>query len=256
MKKIMLGILVLIIVTFAIFTVPATAVSPPAIICQKTFDDPEVRDVAVDSNDNIIVIGDEYIAKFDSACNELWTRDFYDSSANFRGVAVDNNDNIIVAGDLGYDILVAKYTPSGTKLWDRTYDFDGGNDDANAVAVDSNGNIIAVGETRQREPPWEERWIVLKCNSNGNELWRDVNSYTYDKDVAEDVAVDSHDNIIVSGYSEVCGGFYPDDQMLTIKYEPDGDRMWLREYGTVDTSVGVGNYAYTVTVDFADDIIT
>ena len=255
MKKIMLGILVLIIVIFAIFTVPAAAVSPPAIICQKTFDDPEVRDVAVDSNDNIIVTGDEYIAKFDSACNELWVREFYDSSANFRGVAVDNNDNIIVAGDLGYDILIAKYTPSGTKLWDRTYDFDGWNDDANAVAVDSNGNIIVVGETRQREPPWEEHWIVLKCNSNGNELWRDVYSYTYDNDGAEDVAVDSYDNIIVTGSSEVCGGFYPDDQMLTIKYEPDGDRMWLRKYGTVDTSVGVGNYAETVTVDSQDDII-
>jgi len=235
---------------------------PPPIIWQKTFPDPDdVRAIAVDSNDNIIVTGDEYIAKYDSAGNELWTIEFYDSHADFRGVAVDPSDNIIVAGDLSYDILVVKYTSDGTKLWHRLYDFDGWdwNDDANAVAVDPNGNIIVAGESSQRTTPWEDRCIVLKCAGNGNVLWSAF--YTYDppggaqpQAWAEDVAVDSHDNVIVAGQVIELSGFYSDWQMLTIKYKPNGDRMWLRKYGTVDSCYGVDNYADTVTVDSQDNI--
>jgi hypothetical protein len=249
-------------VIFAVFTVPAVADTPPSIICQTPFDDPdEVNGIAVDSDGNIIVAADEYIAKFDPECNELWTVEFYDSSANFRDVTVDPDDNIIAVGDLSYDGLVAKYNPGGTKLWHKVFDFDSWDwhDDANAVAVDSNGNIIVAGVSKQREVPWEDRWIVLKYNSNGNELWRDYYRYVFGAEEpnseANDVAVDSSDNVIVTGEVEVHGGFYPDRQMLTIKYESDGDRMWIEEYGTVE-DIGVDNSGRTVAVDSQDDIIT
>ena len=151
------------------------AASPPQILWQKTFDDPEVMDVAIDSNDNIIVTGDEFIAKYDSSGNESWTIEFYDDDADFEGVAVDLNDNIIVAGELNDDILIAKYTPSGTKLWHKTYDFQsrGWDDEPHAVAVDSNGDIIAVGESAQDSSPWEQWYIVLKVSGNNGNFWWD-----------------------------------------------------------------------------------
>lgn len=260
-KQLLVSSLVVLLGLQILISLLATKVwaeSPPQIIWQVTFDEFEVRAIAVDSNDNIIVTGYEYIAKYDSAGNELWTIEYPGPGyADFRGVAVDSNNNIIVAGEDGSpddDVLIVKYTPNGTMLWARMYDFDNWNDEANAVAVDLNDNIIVAGESDQREPPWEERWIVLKCDSNGNELERDIYSFTYNHDEANDVAVDSNNNIIVTGWSRVCGGFYPDDQMLTIKYDSNFNRIWFRKYGTVDTCYGVGNYANTVTVDSGDNI--
>jgi len=261
-KQLLVSSLVVLLGLQILISLLATKVwaeSPPQIIWQVTFDEFEVRAIAVDSNDNIIVTGYEYIAKYDSAGNELWTIEYPGPGyADFRGVGVDSNNNIIVAGEDGSpddDVLIVKYTPNGTMLWARMYDFDNWNDEANAVAVDLNDNIIVAGESDQREPPWEERWIVLKCDSNGNELERDIYSFTYNHDEANDVAVDSNNNIIVTGWSRVCGGFYPDDQMLTIKYDSNFNRIWFRKYGTVDTCYGVGNYANTVTVDSGDNII-
>ena len=263
--RVLVAMMILQTVAFLIGTI-AWAELPPPIICQKIFDDPEVDDVAVDSNGSTIVIADDVIAKYDSECNEMWPEPIeYPSYAHFYGVAVDSNGNIILAGrDDSNDVLIVKYTADGVLLWDESYDFDSYKDTAYAVAVDSNDNIIAVGGSDQTEPPWNERWIVLKCNSNGTELCRDIYTYNssdpYENAEARDVAIDSNDNVVVTGKSKVYGGMYPDYQMLTIKYDSDCDgasldSIWVKEYGTKDPGYGEYNRGNTVTIDSEDNII-
>lgn len=245
------------------------AESPPTVICQVTFDDLGVTGVAVDSSGNTIVVDSRYIMKYDSACEPVWAEPVeYPAYVRLRGVAVDASDNIVVAGNNGStndDVLVAKYTPAGSMSWSRDYDFDGWDDRANAVAVDSNGDIMAVGRSRQTGTPWEERWIAVKSSgSNGAELCRDV--YTYDSpdpyEITEafGVAFDSHDDAVVTGKFKVYGGAYPDNQVLTVKYDEDCDgasldRIWLREYGTKDAGFGVENIGYGVAVDSGDKVV-
>jgi hypothetical protein len=174
MKKIMLGI-ILVLLMFAVLTVPAVADTPPSIICQATIDDFDVRNVAVDSNDNIIVSGHEHIAKFDPACNELWTIEL-ERYKDFDDVAVDPDGNIIAVYDRDYDIIICKYTPSGAESWCKQYDFNswGWSDRPEAVAVDSNGDIIVVGYASERESPWRTLWIVFKVSgTTKNLLWTD-----------------------------------------------------------------------------------
>ena len=260
MRKIMQGISVL-IVLFAVLTVPVVADSPPTIICQATIDSFDVRNVAVDSNDNIILSGHEHIAKFDSACNELWTIEREDK--DFDDVAVDPDGNIIAVYNRNYDIIICKYTPSGAESWCKQYDFNGWGwrDSPEAVAVDSNGDIIVVGQASERELPRRDLWIVIKVSgTTKNVLWTDY--FEHDPPggavcyaVAEDVVIDSNDYVIVTGSYDHLSGFYDDRQMLTIKYEPNGDRYCTKPYGAVDYCWGCSNYAYTVTVDHQDNII-
>ena len=267
-ELLVIGLVVMMSLQTVVFLLRTTAwaESPPPIICQKIFDDPEVVDIAVDSNGSTIVVARDEIAKYDSECNEMWPEPIeYPLYGRFYGIAVDSDDNIILAGrDDSIDVLIVKYTADGVMLWDESYDFDSYKDTAYAVAVDSNDNIIAVGGSDQTEAPWNERWIVLKCNSNGTELCRDVYTYNspdpYENAEALDVAIDSNDNIVVTGKSKVYGGMYPDYQMLTIKYDSDCDgasldRIWVREYGTKDPSYGEYNRGNTVTIDSEDNII-
>jgi uncharacterized delta-60 repeat protein len=74
--------------------------------------------VAVDSNDDIIVVGGALIAKYDTSGTLLWARDLL--GGILSSVAVDSADNIIAAGRTtvvgagGNDCLVVKLPPDGS----------------------------------------------------------------------------------------------------------------------------------------------
>ena len=212
-------------------------------------------DVAVDSEDNIIVTGytkngdgntDYYTIKYDQDGNEIWNKS-YDGGNNdeAHGVAVDSEDNIIVTGhsynasgnekDNYYTI---KYDRDGNEIWNQTY-ADGNLDWAMGVAVDSQGNIIVTGDSR-----WagSSSYLTIKYNQNGTEIW---NNSTGGNE-AFGVAVDSEDNVIVTGQAG-----YPSGYWHTIKYHgANGTQIWLVTYGG-----GGDNEGHRVAVDSEDNII-
>ena len=117
----------------------------------------EGRGIAIDSSDNIIMVGRKktfgaFIAKYNSSGTLQWQRDLNDIySIRINAVAVDSADNIIVAGYTysgNIVFLIAKYSPSGTLQWQRAL----GNSnysEASGVAIDSSDNIIVVGNQGQ-----------------------------------------------------------------------------------------------------------
>jgi len=111
-------------------------------------------DVAVDSNDNILVVGsqagsgsdDILVRKYDPDGVEIWTQTFAGGSGN--SIAVDSSDNVFVAGSITAGTLlnawVRKYDPAGGVLWTQTYGPTGGAI-ASAIDVDAGGNAYAAG---------------------------------------------------------------------------------------------------------------
>ena len=97
------------------------------------------------------------------------------------------------------------------ELWHKAYD-SGYGDCAHDVAVDSEDNVIVTGYTTNETG--NTNYYTIKYDKDGNEIW----SKSYDggnNDEAYSVAVDSEDNIIVTGYSSD-GSTY---NYYTIKYE-------------------------------------
>ena len=218
--------------------------------------------VAIDSADNIIVVGGTYgtgaggfdalIAKYNSSGTLQWQRTLGGASNDLaNGVAIDSADNIIIAaysyseGAGSEDSLIAKYNSSGTLQWQRTL---GGSDRERfiGVAIDSADNVIAAGFAKSDGAGGEDI-LIAKYNSSGTLQW-DRTLGGASNDAANGVAIDSADNIIVIGdaASDGAGG----DDVLIAKYNSSGTLQWQRTLGGSDTDIG-----YAVAIDSADNII-
>jgi len=198
--------------------------------------------MAVDSSGNVIVTGrssgdtntyEDYLTiKYSSAGVPLWTNR-YDGGANGSdfayATAVDSSGNVFVTGDSYNDIsppdyATIKYSSAGVPLWTNRYD--GGSDDyAYAMAVDSGGNVIVTGVSYGNF----QDYATIKYSSAGVVLW--INRYTgpgYHSDQPSAVAVDSSDNVFVTGYTY--GGTNTFYDYATIKYSSVGVPLWTNRY--------------------------
>jgi len=205
-------------------------------------------DVAVDSQNNIIVTGlswnacgtggDDYLTiKYDSNGNVQWMKSYnvkWDDRA--FSVAVDSQNNVIVTGGArntvtgNDDYLTIKYDLNGNVQWMKNYS-GAGNDYAFGVAVDSKNNVIVTGGS-YNTGRGNYDFLTIKYDSSGNVQW--MKSYTgvgnnpafgvavdSKNNVIADsgfgVTVDSQDNVIVTGVSYNAAGTDNHDS-LTIKY--------------------------------------
>jgi pimeloyl-ACP methyl ester carboxylesterase len=222
------------------------------------------RGVSVEPNGNVLVAGytdgalpgqssagehDAFVRKYDTAGNELWTRQFGSGGADFAsGVSVDANGNVLVVGStLGalpghsnagvYDVFVRKYDTSGNELWTRqfgtsTYD------DATGVSVDPNGDVLVAGYTYGELPTTSSAGgydaFVRKYDTAGNELWTGQFGSIID-DFGEGVSVDANGNVLVAGYTtgELRGqSSAGENDAFVRKYGTAGNVLWTRQFGT------------------------
>jgi len=220
----------------------------------------ELRSVSYDSNNNIISCGfsssnfdistssayqkdlngiaDAIIIKLDNNGNRLWST-YYGGSELDMGadVAIDQNDNIILSGStlsndvLGnggyqinnngsFDCFLAKFNPSGYRVWGTFY---GGGQDDNPyvpdavsygkIVLDDNANIYLSGITISENIIGEGGWqpnidpsklydcFLAKFDPNGNRIWG-----TYyggnSNDWLTDIDIDHEGNLILGGATQ------------------------------------------------------
>jgi hypothetical protein len=163
---------------------------------------------------------------------------------------VDGSGNVYVTGlnssgsGTGDDYDTVKYDTNGNQLWIARYDGPAGNDSARAIAVDGLGNVYVTGSSRGSGT--ESDYATIKYDTNGNQLWvarydGPANSY----DGAHAIAVDGLGNVYVTGSSRVGGGLY-DNDYATIKYDSDGNQLWVAYY---DGPEGASDKANAIAVD-------
>jgi hypothetical protein len=156
-------------------------------------------------------------------------------------MAVDRQGNTIVAGKTlrpsgssspQSGITIVKYGPTGNQLWVRSYAGTGYYDNWPAdVKTDADGNIYVVGT--EDGGVVDYNYVTIKYAPDGTRLW--LKTYKgYRWDIATAMELDSAGNVLVTGYSE---SKYPDESFVvietaTVKYDPDGNELWVRRYST------------------------
>lgn len=202
--------------------------------------------VAIDSNDNVYVVGtgnqrpnlvastNWWIKKFNRSGRENvthWNKTFnFNSSADVaRKVAVDSNNNVYVVGEIirgtdGYSRWrIQKFYSNGSEdknLWNKTINavvFDSGTYIPYSVDTDNNNNVYVAGSRLGGSAT--NMWWIKKFNSSGREnvtYWN--KSFGVDAAgntaFARAIVVDSANNVTVGGSFEVSAGA---DQQWWIK---------------------------------------
>jgi thiol-disulfide isomerase/thioredoxin/PKD repeat protein len=210
-------------------------------------------DIAVDESGNVVVTGygygetgsyDYITIKYDSDGNELWAR-YYDgpdiTSDKPKEVVVDTAGNIYVTGTSSGDYATVKYDADGNEVWVALYDGIMNNADVpEAMAVDDSGNVYVTGGSTAPKidnPDWEQLdFATVKYDVDGNEEW----VACYDgpisfHDTAFDIGVDAYGNVYVTGSTSVAlEGEFLDEDFATIKYDADGNQVWIDIYGHLE----------------------
>jgi len=209
---------------------------------------------------------DIFLVKYNSSGTKQWVKQLEGSSKSYdrsQGLAVDSSDNIYVAGYTNggldgntssgkYDILLVKYNSSGSKQW--LQQFGSSNKDYGlGVNVDSKANIYVTGYTEGgldgNTNSGERDIFLVKYNSSGTKQWiQQLGTPTFDE--GNGVAVDSSDNIYVSGWTRGKLDTYAGrDDAIVLKYNSSGTKQWTRQFGSNSSDIGAG-----VTVDSSGNI--
>ena len=167
-----------------------------------------------------------------------------------NSIAVDNLGNVYVTGEgLSSDYMTIKYNFSGVQQWARRYNGLGnGTDVANSVVVDNSGNVYVTGYSLGKGTDYD--YATIKYNSAGDSIWvRTYNGPVNDYDYANSMAVDGSGNVYVTGRVHYGSSTYYD--YATIKYNSEGDLIWIRRFNGQGNS---GDEARSIAIDISGNV--
>ena len=224
----------------------------------------------VDSTGNVFVAGysfdidtkDDYVTvKYSPAGVEQWVvryNGMADSTDILTALYLDDASNVYVTG-YSYDLTnmkdfaTIKYDSSGVEQWVARFNGHSNKDDvARALVVGSSNDVFVTGSSYSNDTNYD--YATIKYNTDGEEQW--VATYNgsifpystdYPEDRAIDIAVDTSNSVYVTGYSS---DITADRSLIeTIKYDSDGEKMWLLEEGS-----NTRNWVYGIEVDDSSNI--
>jgi uncharacterized delta-60 repeat protein len=209
-----------------------------------THEDDQAWDIAVDSEGCVYVVGssevvdgesDALTIKYDADGQELWLAR-YDGPSGGKdygyALALCPDGDIVVAGSSrdtvdDFDLVTIRYDSDGLEEWVATYDGPGsGEGFAYDIACDTLGGIYVTGYCWGGQS--QEDAVTIKYAPDGTELW--VSRYegpVSGWDSGYKMALGSDGSVYVVGRSM---GGYTSYDVLTIKYDSDGNEQWVRRY--------------------------
>ena len=227
--------------------------------------------LAVGDSGNLYVTGgsfgngterDFFTIKYNSNGDTIWTRRYNGPGFGLDeavSVVLDSEDNVYVTGYSvsgdNLDYYTIKYNSSGVEQWGARY-IGTGNGVENRphfLAVDEFGNVYVTGESNTGFG-FLDMYATVKYNSAGVQQWAARYKAASDSGLSQAyaLAVDDNGNVYVTGRSDPSSPFGFNFDIVTIKYNSDGDSVWVHRYNGSANSSDIGN---SVAVDGEGNII-
>jgi hypothetical protein len=188
---------------------------------------------------------DAWLARYDSAGNQLWIRQFGLGSCDYAFAAVgDGAAGVYVSGStFSYsgpyadppDGWLARYDTAGTQLWIRQL-ATSGYDSADAVVTDGAGGVYLSGNTlgslAAPNAGSGDVWLA-RYDSSGTQTW--IQQFgTSDFEVVNAAATDGAGGLYLSGYTNGSfGGPHAGEYDAWLgRYDSAGNEIWIGHLGT------------------------
>jgi uncharacterized delta-60 repeat protein len=199
--------------------------------------------------------------KYNSAGVQQWDRGLEgpkDYVQYPNAIALDAGGNIYVTGYCGdqslTDYVTAKYSSDGSLLWTAKYNGPSNREDVSrAIALDALSNVYVTGIST--ESGTSRDYATVKYDADGDQLW----VARYDGagpsangiDRACAIAVDNAGGVYVTGYSQSPPGDPRGYDYATVKYDADGNQLWVARY---DGPGNTDDAANGLVLDAAGDV--
>ena len=194
----------------------------------------------------VIVNADGTVSAVTATTENYWfsmlSQGSYDSA---RGGAVDSSGNLYVCGKSDSSGFVVKYNSSGTVQWKRSFS-SSSTDNSRGLVLDSSGNVYITGYSNSGGQGNVETFII-KYNNSGTVQWSRYFGISV-ADTSQAIAIDSSDNIYITGTNELGAPTYTRELSLA-KFNSSGTLLWEREL----TSSGNNTQGVSVAVDSSDN---
>jgi len=158
------------------------------------------------------------------------------------------------ANNSSFDAWLAKYDSQGNQLWFKqigTPDFEA----PYTLATDRAGNVYLSGYTEgnlgaTKQASLADAWVA-KYSPNGDQLWIQQFAPASGANTANGLSVDDDGNVYLSGVGArmtELGSILPvTDDYWVAKYDTNGNRVWLQQFG--DPNVLAYDESYSLTID-------
>jgi outer membrane protein assembly factor BamB len=219
--------------------------------------------IAIDTNGNAFVVGSDtfgyygdgevnypevelMVIKYTSNGSRAWLSTYQDTTpvaAQVNGAALDNSNNLIFGANF-YGVqpyLTLKYNGSGTLLWAGSPPRVSRSSMSQSMQLDQQGNVLFTGQIPYAlvAAGYNYYFGTFKFNPSGNILW--TNQFpqpAFGSSVPSAITVDSANNSYVTGYSPGTNSL---NDIVTIKYGPNGNQVWLQRYNGPGNGNAAGN---------------
>ena len=189
---------------------------------------------------------DIFLARYDSAGNRLWIRQFGTSDwVEALALASDDSGGVTVAGWTsgslggptagGRDALLARYDGAGNQLWIRQFGTSE-NEKADALAPDGAGGAIVAGFTDGSlggPSAGLSDVFLARYDGAGNRLW--ITQFgTSEWEVARALAPDGAGGVMVAGWTtgSLGGPQAGHGDPFLARFGRAGNQLWIRQFGT------------------------
>ena len=209
-------------------------------------------DLVLDSSNNIYIAGytesfgsgssDIVSIKFNSLGYQQWNKTWggIDIEESYR-ISIDSSNNTYIAGRIdSFDAitsnaLILKRNSTGDAEWFKTWDGES-RDECSKIAFDSLGNYYLTGFTEVFGKGGRDA-ILIKYDASGLQQWK-VTWGGHEAEEAYSIAIDSYDDIYITGKTE---SFGPGDSCaFLLKYNDTGDLQWNHTWGGNYVEYGSG----------------
>ena len=169
---------------------------------------------------------------------------------------VDANGKAILAGFKSLnnqqpDATLIRFSSTGTKEFERTYDGEGDNQDQiNSLCFSSDGSLLGAGFSLEKDQ--DPNMCITKTSTAGTLVWKKTlsgNSSTGSTDNATAIVCDASGNIYATGYTKNSNA---GSDFTTIKLNQSGDTLWTRKYSFV---TGASDRAVAIALDPQNNIV-